>query len=65
MTEKDWRPPVGTRVLIRGDRAWSGQSGVIERHEDFFGGSLVVKLDNGMKSGVTRPNEIKILRSGA
>ena len=64
--EKDWRPFVGTRVMIKGDRPWSGYSGIVVEHTSYFGKSLIVRLDNGQRLGVTSPDEIEIVvfRSG-
>jgi len=64
---KDWRPPVGTRVLIIDHGSWKNRTGVIDAHEKWMGMiTLSVKIDGeggGHRAGITAPNQIRILEN--
>lgn len=60
--EHDWRPPVGTRVLITHHPYYSGRAGVIMRHDRWLGRPAVaVKLDTGETPGVMEPEQIQVI----
>ena len=59
---KDWRPPVGSRILLTGHKFYPGHTGTVLRHETFLGHpSMAVTLDNGVQPGVRSPAEFRLL----
>ena len=63
MCKNDWRPAVGTRVLITGKHPHSGKTGTVYMHErTFFGADgMRVRCDDGSNAGVTKPENIQVL----
>ena len=60
--DEDWRPAVGTRVLIVGKHPASGHAGTVTRREEWMGKlSIAVDCDSGLRPGVTNPANIKVL----
>lgn len=58
----DWRPAVGTRVLIVGKHPASGHVGKVTAHEEWMGKlSIAVECDSGLRPGVSNPANIKVL----
>jgi hypothetical protein len=59
---KDWRPPIGTRVLLLNHRFYPNRTGVVIRHDIWLGKqAVVVKLDSGETPGVTSPEQFEVL----
>ncbi len=59
---KDWRPPVGARILLVKHAFWSGHTGTVLRHETFLREpSMVVELDSGEQVGATHSTKFKLL----
>lgn len=59
---KDWRPPVGTRVLLLKHPFCSNRTGTVIRHDTWLGKqAMAVKLDSGETPGVTSPEQFKVL----
>lgn len=58
--------PLGGRVLITGDHAWAGYSGVYARgRESPYGMAAVIELDYGSTCMVLRPEDWQVLVSDA
>lgn len=62
-TKTDWRPKIGTKVLILKHRFTPNRTGTVHAHEEWMGlKTISVKLDGtNQRVGVINPAQIKVL----
>lgn len=63
--DKDWRSPIGTRVLIIGKHPHTGKSGTVYVHDnEIFGVPAVamgVRCDDGANAGISKKENFKTI----
>lgn len=60
----DWRPPIGTRVLIKKHSAHGGKAGTVVKYGKWMGlKTLEVEIDGmqGQRAGITDPEQIMVI----
>ena len=59
---KDWRPPIGTRVLLVNHQFFPNRRGTVIRHDEWLGSyAMAVELDSGETPGVMNPEQFKVI----